>query len=231
LDGDGKPELDTTQVSYIGVSLGGIMGAEMLALTPHVGAAVLSVPGARVGTIIRDSEQFGPLIAALKPDGYGDGDVARFFPILQTLIDAGDGGAYAEFVLANRLPGMGKPPQLLLQMAVPDDIVPNSATRSLARALRIPLAPPVVQPISLLLVLNPLPAVATLAKDLTAALFQFDRLREDPGGKVQAANHSDVPASIEAVHQDLHFLGSWLKTGQAEIVDPFAELQTPPLGP
>lgn len=228
LDDDGKAELRADKIAYVGVSLGGIMGPEFLALQDRVSAAVLSVPGARVGTIIRDSEQFGPLIAALKPDGYGDGDVARFFPILQTLLDAGDSGVYAPFVLRDRLlPGMA--PQLLMQMAIPDEIVPNSATRALARAMDIPHAAPVVQPVELLQVLPALPAVGNLATGLTAALFQFDRLREDPDGKVQPASHSDLPGSEEAVYQDLVFLQAWLQDGVGKIVDPLLEMQTPPL--
>ena len=231
LDGDGKSDIAGKDLGYIGVSLGGIMGPELLALTERIGLAVLSVPGAKVSSIIQSSEQFGVLIYAFKPEGTTDGDVDRFFPVLQTLLDAGDPAAYAPHVLHDRLkPGGTTAPHLLMQMAIGDEIVPNIAARALARALEIPHAGTVLQPISLLPKAPALPYKANLPGAKTAGLFQFDRCRDDVNAKLEASQHGNVPASAEAFEQDSRFLAPWLTGGAAELVDPYLLLKTPPLG-
>ncbi|MSQ83114.1 MAG: hypothetical protein EXR77_09400 [Myxococcales bacterium] len=226
IDGDGKPDIDMQKLMYLGVSLGGIMGPELLALSPHIKAAVLSVPGARVASIISDSTEFGPLIQLMKPENVSEGDVIRFFPMLQTLLDAGDSAAYAPHVLTDRLAGTGAPPHLLMQMAINDEIVPNVANRALARALGVAHAPPFFQEVGLVPKLNALPAKANLPGGQTAVLFQFDRATKVKGKPPEPSSHSSVPKSLEAMAQDLHFLTSWLSTGVAEAIDPYALLGT-----
>ncbi len=229
VDGDGKPDLDTQKLMYLGVSLGGIMGSELLALTPHLKAAVLSVPGARVSSIISDSQEFAPLIFAFKPEGTSDGDVIRFFPMLQTLLDAGDAGAYAPHVLKDRLPGAGPPPHVLMQMSMNDEIVPNTANRVLARALGLGHAPPVAGAVGLIPLIGKLPVKGNAAGGVTGVLFQFDRATTQKGKPPEPSAHGNVPKCAEAMAQDLHFLGSWMKDGVAEVIDPYALLGTPPL--
>ena len=97
LDGDGVADLDGGRLLYLGVSLGGIMGPELLALAPAVRAAVLVVPGGRVSSIVRDADQFSLLIDMMRPEDVTDGDVDRFFPILQTAIERGDAAAWARW--------------------------------------------------------------------------------------------------------------------------------------
>lgn len=223
-DGDGATDVDLAHLLYLGVSLGGIMGPEFLALAPEVRLGVLSVPGARVASIISDSAQFAPIIAIMKPKGTPDGDVPRFFPMLQTVLDAGDAAAYAPHVLADRL--LGTPQQLLMQMAIGDDVVPNSCNRALARALGIAHAPPVLQEVGLLTALGATPVKGNVDGKATAALFQFDRITKDQGKPPQKADHSSTPKSLEAMTQDLAFIGAWLKDGIAEVIDPYQQLGT-----
>jgi hypothetical protein len=234
LDGDGQADVRTDQLMYLGVSLGGIMGPELLALSPDLRLGVLSVPGGRVSSIIADPNgQFAAIVYALKPDGTTDGDVDRYFPALQTLIDAGDAASYAPFVLRDRLPGSGVAvPSLLLGMVIGDDTVPNSANRALARAFDVPLIAPVLQPVGLI---PPAPATPfsgnVAGGQATAGLFQFDRITRIGNTVPEKAEHGNMPRSQEALTQDLHFVQSWLKTGTAEILDPYATLKTPPLQP
>ena len=230
-DGDDKPDIDPAKLFYLGVSLGGIMGPELLALSSQIKVGVLTVPGARVASIISDSTEFGPIIGTLKPDNVSDADVVRFFPILQTLLDAGDSASYAPHVLKDRFDGSGEPPQLLMQMAIGDSIVPNSCNRALARALNLPVAPPVLQEVGLVPTLAKLPITGNLPTGQTAVLFQFDRISNKKGGPVEAAQHGNTPKSLEALTQDLHFIKTWLATGKAEAIDPYVTLGTPPLPP
>lgn len=229
LDGDGAPELDGEHISYLGVSLGGIMGAELLALSPGVGAAILSVPGGRVTSIMSDSETFAPILFGLTPAGATKSDVVRFFPVLQTLIERGDASNYAPYVLSDRLPGAGPAPQLLLNMAVGDKTVPNVCTRSLARALGVPVVEPVLQEVGVVGVSPPTPFSGNMAPDVTAGLFQFDRVTKSVGAAPVAAEHDNVAKSEEGLLQETHFLQTWIETGVAEILDPYEVLGTPPL--
>ena len=232
VDGDGQPELDPKRMGYIGVSLGGIMGPEMLALTPHLGFAILSVAGGKVSSIIQHGEQLSAFVTVLKPKGTTDGDIERFFPALQTLIEPGDAANWGRYVLRDRLTAGGpKAPSVLLQMAIDDDIVPNVATRVLARAMAITHAGNVFQPISLLPLAATLPISGNLPDGGTAALFQFDRVTEKVIEGPKKANHSDTPACLEAMAQDGHFIETWLAGKPAEVIDPYVTLKTPPLKP
>ncbi len=235
LDGDGVAEFDTSAIGYVGVSLGGIMGPELLALSDAVRVAVLSVPGGRVTSIIGASKEFAPIIKAFKPDDATDGDVDRFFCILQAQVDPGDAASYAPHVLRNRLPGAGSaPPQVLVQMAIDDEIVPNVATRALIRAFEVPQVGPTLQPIGGLVAEGlALPLAGNLKTDagvaFTAGAFQFDRVRDAKDKKVEKADHSSTPASFEAMTQDIEFLQSWRQKGIATLVNPYIVTATPAL--
>ena len=231
-NGDGKDDLDATRMGYIGVSLGGIMGPELLSLTPHLGFAILSVAGGKVSAIIEHGEQLGGLVKLLKPKDASPGDIARFFPALQTLLEKGDAANWAPQVLANRLAAGGsKPPSVLMQMAIDDDIVPNVATRLLARAMGITHAGAELQPIGLLPLAAKLPMSGNLGDGRTAALFQFDRTTAKPGQPPVKADHSSTPACLEAMAQDSRFIETWLANEPVEVVDPYVVLKTPQLTP
>lgn len=227
-DGDGTVDLDVSRLAYYGVSLGGIMGSELLALTDDIGLAILSVPGGRVGSIISDSTMFGLVIEGMRPPGTADGDVDRFFPVLQTLIDRGDASSWAPYVLDRRLVSGSTPPHLLFKMVVGDEVVPNVCNVSLARAMGVPQATPPIFPVGVVPEAA-LPLSGNLPGGRTAALFQYDRVTRKAGEPPRLATHDNVSRSLESIHQTMHFLRTWLDGKTPEIVDPYAELETPPL--
>lgn len=137
LDGDGSPDLDPNHIGYAGVSLGGIMGAEPLALSPHLEAGLLIVGGGRVTQIIQDSPTFSILIDVMKPAYLDDGSVDRAFPMLQTMMDPGDPMTWAPHVQANRIDD-SEAPDVMLMAAYLDEIVPNSTNDLLAQAFGAP---------------------------------------------------------------------------------------------
>lgn len=229
-DGDGSADLATDRISYLGVSLGGIMGPEFLALTPEVKAAVLVVGGGRVTDILQFSATFGPLVDLLKPSGYDDNDVARFWPLAQTAIDRGDAASFARFVTASRLDG-GRPVHLLNAHVLDDDIVPNVSNFSLARALGLPHLGPVLRPIGLLETSVALPVSGNLPSGATGGTLQFDWVNEGTAETPdwRTATHNNIGDSGVGAHAWLRFLRSWLDTDLPVIVDPFVELGlTPP---
>jgi len=222
VDDDGTVDLDPDRLAYLGASLGGIMGSELIALTDTYGAAVLAVPGGRVSSMISDSETFGPLVVTLRPRGVTEGDVARFFPILQTVLDRGDSASYGPHILRDRLVGDGTtpPPSVVLGVALDDDTVPNISNYALARAIDVPIVPEVLRPEPGLAEAPSAPVSGNVADGAaTAGLLQFDVVEED--GVVEDATHSNVPGSPVAARAWLEFLESHWDEGLAVIVDPY----------
>jgi len=227
VDGDGVADLDTEHIAFLGASLGGAMGPELLALTDDIGVAILSVAGGRVASIIEEGETFSMLVQALKPEGSSQGLVDRFFPVLQTLVEAGDASNYAPHILRDRLPGAGQRlPHLLMAMAINDDTVPPVSNRSLARALGVPHAPPIHEEVGLLPRAPEPPFAGNLAEGtLTAALFQFVEITDRPGAEPEVASHDNVSASEEGILQATHFMRTWLDQGVPEIIDPHRQMR------
>jgi dienelactone hydrolase len=227
LDGDEVVDLDPARLMYLGVSLGGIMGPALLSLAPEIGAAVLVVPGGRVASIVSDAEQFALLVELMKPEGTTDGDVDRFFPIIQTTIDRGDAAVWAVHLLAppsERPAGMpAAAPHVLMGMVLDDDTVPNTSNRALARALGVPVVPPLRQEVGLVGMTAEAPVAANLGDGRTAGLLQLDRVGDGAGG-LRPATHSNVGASDVGVEAWLRFLDAYLVEGVPVIVDPYVEL-------
>lgn len=235
-DDDGQPELDTGSLVYAGASLGAIMGNELLALSDAFGAAILMVGGARVASIIQEAEQFQIIITIMNPGGSADdGEVQRFFPVLQTLIEAGDPANYGPHVLRNRLaPGGNQAPHLLLTHAHNDNTVPPGTNRALARSIgEVAHVPPHIYDVGIIQTAGSAPVSGNVVGDegqtITSALFQFDRITKGPGANVQLAKHGNVPDSFESFTQIDHFLTTWAQTGVPEVIDPYAVLGTGPL--
>jgi len=228
VDGDTTVDVTTDHLLYLGVSLGGIMAPEFLALVPEVEVAIPIVPGARVVDIIKDGEQFALVIDLMKGQAT-DGAVARFFPVLQTLVDRGDPGAYAGHVAGDRLAGFDSHrPQLLMQMVLNDDTVPNSTNLFFARALGVPHVGEELLPIGLIPHEPTLPVTGNLDGSHTGGVFQYDVIVDGAGPDTEPATHSNVARSAESQAQLLHFLDAYFAGGVGEIIDPYVTLGTKP---
>lgn len=218
-DGDGEIDLDVDRFHYLGVSLGGIMGAELTALAPELDTATLIVPGARVGNIVLDGQMFSVIINIFAGMAT-DGELQRFFPLLQTVIDRGDAGVALRHIVQERLPGFDEgTPQVLMQMVIDDDTVPNSANKFFARGLGAPLLGDELLPVGLVAHEPDLPTAANFDATHTWGLFQFDILEDG-----SMATHSDIARSQVAQTQIVHFVQTYLDDGLSEIEDPYREL-------
>jgi dienelactone hydrolase len=213
IDGDGAADIDGSRLVFAGHSLGGTMGAQLMRLDPDVAAAELATPGGRVTEIVHRGETFAPLVALMQPDGTDEGDVDRFFPMLQAAVERGDGVNHAPAVLDGRR-------DVLITQVLDDDIIPNSCTRILATAFGVEHAPPVLQEVALLEVSDPLPLSGNL-DGRTALLYQYDEMWDE--GALTDATHTHIHSSDSGVAQYHHFWQTWLEGEPAEVIDPMVE--------
>lgn len=231
INGDGAPDLDPSRVAYWGISLGGILGPNFVAMS-DIGAAVFSVAGARVISIVSEAADFKQLFDLLATVAGGRDALLRQGPVAQTLIDGADPVSWAPYMIADPIGRPdAPPPHVLLQMVMNDTTVPNIATRSLARALALPQVPTVIAPIDALRQEPAAPVAANLGQALTAGLFQYDRVTRKAGQNPVRATHAGVFSGIELIDQVAVFLDSWLASAERipTIIDPYAANGTPPL--
>ncbi len=115
--------LETDELSYLGMSLGGVIGASFVALSPEIDRAVLNVPGADLVELFDESPFFQGHVDAfftregIDRDSY---EGRRFLNVARWFMDGSDGQSFARHLLDNR--------DVLIQMALADIIIPNSAT-------------------------------------------------------------------------------------------------------
>lgn len=98
---------DNDTVSYVGHSLGGIVGGTFLALAPNMTAGSLAMAGAGIAKLLDASAAFGPVIAAgLASAGVNEGseDYESFLYFAQAAVDSGDPANHASALAASSLP-------------------------------------------------------------------------------------------------------------------------------
>jgi len=147
LDGNGTGDLDASRVSFVGQSLGAIVGTSFLALEPTVNVGLLSVPGGGIARMLEASPTFGPTIraglaagAGLQP---GTPNYDSFFGATQQILDPVDPVNYGfasatNAIVLHEVVGNGG-------SVLPDQVIPNSVagaplsgTEPLIRALGLP---------------------------------------------------------------------------------------------
>jgi pimeloyl-ACP methyl ester carboxylesterase len=136
--GDAAADISTANPGYLGQSLGGIVGTVYSAIDPNSTTAVLNVPGGRITNLLLNSPGLRPsVIAGLGLAGVTEGTdtFTQFFLIAQTVVDDADPMNYIAPGLAGALkPGGANPARILVQEAVGDLVIPNSATRDMVNA-------------------------------------------------------------------------------------------------
>jgi hypothetical protein len=98
------PDIDGTQVRFLGHSLGGIVGGTFLGVDTTVGAGTLANAGGGIAKLLDASKSFGPRISAgLAASGVAEGTdtYETFLRFAQQLVDAGDPINYAASAKAN----------------------------------------------------------------------------------------------------------------------------------
>lgn len=127
--------LDPETIHYAGQSLGGILGAVWVSVTPEIDRAVLNVPGADLVDLFLESTYFGPQI-----DAYFDEigvarpsyEEERLLNVARWLVDAVDPHSVAHALALDERP-------VLLQMDRGDIVIPNRTTEVLRRVSGRPM--------------------------------------------------------------------------------------------
>jgi hypothetical protein len=86
-------DFDPSSISFVGQSLGSIVGTMFVSLDPNVNVATQSVPGGGIARLLDGSATFGPIIrAGLAEAGVDAGTPAydQFMVAAQTVVDSGD---------------------------------------------------------------------------------------------------------------------------------------------
>ncbi|MEE4246721.1 MAG: hypothetical protein V2I33_15020 [Kangiellaceae bacterium] len=163
VDGNGLPDFDANQVSFVGISLGGIVGSSFVAYadevsnlfapivtSPMITSSVLNVPGGGIAGLLDASDTFSPVVrggvaasAGLDPaDPAFAGVYQQFLFAAQTIIDSADPINTAAYAVVNDVP-------TLLMRVAGDAVVPNnsataplSGTDPLAAYLNLTLVAP-----------------------------------------------------------------------------------------
>ena len=214
---DGKPDIDPTRIIYLGHSFGAVMAATFNALAPEVSASVWNVGGAGLALLFEDSNLFSLLTKGLTPGGTSKGQLARFFSMIQGIVDPGDAANYARYVTTEPLPGVAnwKPKDVLLEEVLDDSIVPNSSAERLARAAGLAQVQPVLHAIPGLSAV-PNPATANMSSHATGGIYQFHMIGGMP------IQHGELIFTNEAIDQYTTFFQDALAGGRGSIVDPFS---------
>jgi len=142
--------LDGDDVVYLGMSLGGIVGAMLAGVEPTIQSFALNVPGGNFFQLITDSKTFESLFQqALDARGIerGSDDYFTFENGIRWLFDPIDPinlapDAMRSFTWVDPRDGQEKQTpvkRILIEMCQDDQVVPNSATHSLSDATGVPI--------------------------------------------------------------------------------------------
>ena len=130
VDGDNLPDFDASKVSFMGHSLGGIVGSNYTALADLAKQSVLATTSGSIAQMLNGSPSFGPVIrgglsAALGTTPTDPTFLAETLPAFlfaaQTVVDAGDPVNYGVIAQAKAIP------TLAIQVKN-DPVVPNTVT-------------------------------------------------------------------------------------------------------
>ncbi|MFK8079320.1 MAG: Ig-like domain-containing protein [Granulosicoccus sp.] len=148
-------QFDPNNLSFVGHSLGAIVGTTMLAFDNSYQAATLGMPGGGIAQLLANSTRFGPVInGSLAANGVetGSSEYLQFLTVAQTLIDSGDPVNHAGTVAAQ------SNTRIHLIEVIDDAVIPN----------RVALAP--LSGTEPLISLLNLPSVDTTVMDSNAAV-------------------------------------------------------------
>ncbi|MEQ8842381.1 MAG: hypothetical protein RIB98_15455 [Acidimicrobiales bacterium] len=144
-DGDGASVIDHDQLSFLGASQGGILGAASTALSDDLTQVILAVPGMGYNLLLPrsiDFDEFSAVFNLAYPSPL-DRMLAR--ELMEMLWDRGENAGWAQHLTRDPYDGATEKNVLILA-AFGDHQVANVSTDKLARTLGVPLREPGLAP-------------------------------------------------------------------------------------
>ena len=135
-DVDGAPTIDTSQVSLLGASQGGILGGVASSLTNDWTQVILAVPGIGYNLLLRRSIDFDAFFPEVEANYADELDQALLLDLLEQLWQRGENAGYAQHLTTDPFTGVEAKNVMLLE-AFGDHQVTNVSTQKLARTLGI----------------------------------------------------------------------------------------------
>jgi pimeloyl-ACP methyl ester carboxylesterase len=145
-------DLAGDEVSYFGISLGAILGANLAAIEPDIQRYALNAPGGEFVELIEGSKKLNPRFERMLRHRQYERQTREFADLRRraeaelSSVDPVDVGPHATgepfaFFDARRDRWRCAPRrEILIQMARDDRVVPNRSTRLLASAMELPIA-------------------------------------------------------------------------------------------
>jgi hypothetical protein len=133
--------VDPAQVFYYGLSQGAIMGTSVMAYEPTMTRAALGVGGANYSTLLErsaDWKLYRTILSGAYPDPL---DITLAVSLFQMRWDKVEGAGVANTVLSGTSTGV-PPKQILMQIALGDEQVPNLGSYWQARTMGLPILGP-----------------------------------------------------------------------------------------
>ena len=199
--GDGIPDFDPDRIGYAGQSLGSIVGEEGTALSPEVDVAYYNVGGMRLLDFVDGFlEDYG--LTGIYPSYV----VRQFGTLAQTVLDSGDPATFSPFIAEK---SQGGAMQYLFAQAMEDETIPWQFSLNFA----LMVGPPQVRPVAFAI----------------GGLPQVDAPYASGAGHYQysGANHNFLfeggDIGVKAREQFDEFFKSFVETGTAIIIDPYAK--------
>lgn len=136
---DGQLVYDAGNLTFYGISQGGILGGVYMALTPIIERAILGVSGASFTFMMSRARPFAPFIQLMSAQVDEPLTVQKGIAAASTIFDRIDPITYAPLVFDGPA---GAQRRILMQVGIGDDQVPLLASELHARALGLPLLSP-----------------------------------------------------------------------------------------
>ncbi|MEM6958976.1 MAG: hypothetical protein AAF645_25060, partial [Myxococcota bacterium] len=231
-------DLSTSELAFIGQSLGGIIGTMFTATEPEIGASVLAATGGPIDALVQNSSSFNAQLALLFPN-FGvspefdyETQPPLLFPgyaLYQLVFDSGDAAAYGRLLRE-------APTDVFMLMLRNDETIANSSTETLARAIGVPITGGAAGFVDLPTAELPLRGnVMVDGEAYTRGVYVYETGSHGSiffRGGTQSVMHPPLPPfvplempvefanPIDAIHgQVIAFFESW-RAGSAEIVAP-----------
>lgn len=122
---DGTPVFDASQLSFLGISQGHILGGVMTAVNPDIDRIALTVGGSGLVHMMARSKPFEPFLELMALAITDPLERLKYVATMQRRLDVVDPATYAPYLVRSPLPGTVADRKVLMQLGVADTSVPD----------------------------------------------------------------------------------------------------------